>query len=131
MAYTILFAEDENAHHKLAKLGAMNVAKKTDCEINILHALNGGEGIKAYELAKAERRTIDLVITDFHMPIKNGFDFVAAIRAYNKDVPIVMLSSMPPTLPKELNVRMEDFKAGELAKFEGLILEYVRMKYQQ
>ena len=34
----------------------------------------------------------DIILTDNHMPHKNGIDYAWEIRAYNQDIPIIMIS---------------------------------------
>jgi two-component system, chemotaxis family, chemotaxis protein CheY len=51
---------------------------------------NGTEGLA--ELAKSP---VDMVITDWNMPVMNGLEFVRAIRASaaGKDVPVLMVTT--------------------------------------
>lgn len=49
-----------------------------------------GDGIDALEFLVRNR--VDLIITDFRMPFVNGLRLTAAVRAADRNVPIVLIS---------------------------------------
>jgi two-component system chemotaxis response regulator CheY len=55
---------------------------------DITQALDGVEAFEAYSKNK-----FDLVITDWNMPNMNGLELVKKIRAINKDIPIIMITT--------------------------------------
>ena len=55
---------------------------------NILSAYNGKEGLEQYILNK-----LDIVFTDWNMPVMNGLELVKHIRKINQDIPIVMITT--------------------------------------
>jgi len=52
-----------------------------------LLAANGQEGVEVFKLNKPE-----LVMVDYHMPVKDGIETVRAIRDLDKRVPILVLT---------------------------------------
>jgi CheY-like chemotaxis protein len=76
-----------------------------DDEIHIVHVVaiklrsNGFEvvtasnGAQAYELACSENP--DLIVTDFQMPVMDGFELVKKLRQneQTKDIPVIMLTA--------------------------------------
>lgn len=56
-------------------------------------SLTGGNGQEA--LDKLTGQTLDLIITDLHMPVMDGLSFIRAVRAREeyKSVPILMLTT--------------------------------------
>lgn len=66
---------------------------------NILEASHGKEGL---DLFKENNSSIDLIITDFMMPIMNGIEMIKAIRALSQTVKIIMFSGSGNELPKFL-----------------------------
>ena len=79
----ILVAEDDELilktiEHKLKKQG--------------YEVLLSRDGLHAIETFKSEK--IDLIITDIMMPFASGIEILSAVRAQNKEIPVIMLSSM-------------------------------------
>lgn len=58
---------------------------------NVTQAENGREAVK---IVAEETNKIDLVFLDIVMPIMDGKAALAKIREINKDVPVVMLTSV-------------------------------------
>ena len=65
-------------HRCLNKLGVTNVVE----------APNGQVALDLFD-----QTTLDLVLTDWNMPIMNGLTLLKAIRQRDKEVPIIMLQS--------------------------------------
>lgn len=59
--------------------------------LGALEVLEAPDGHQALELF--QKRRCDLIVTDWHMPRMDGLDFVKAIRAVNKTVPVIMVTS--------------------------------------
>ncbi len=57
-------------------------------EANIFKAKNGREAFSLFKKTK-----MDLVLTDWNMPVMDGVDFVRAIRRMDPRVPIIMETS--------------------------------------
>lgn len=55
----------------------------------VVEASNSGEGVETFR-----RREIDLIITDLFMPPGGGVSVIQKVRAFNKDVKIVVVSGM-------------------------------------
>lgn len=51
----------------------------------VVQVANGEEGLKAFNAF-----TPDCVISDLLMPVMNGFDFAAALREIDPDVPVLV-----------------------------------------
>ena len=75
----ILVAEDIESNFRLIKyfLSAINA--------EIIWAENGKEAIESYRA----NNDIDLILMDIKMPVMDGYDAIKAIRALNKDIPII------------------------------------------
>jgi two-component system, NtrC family, response regulator AtoC len=63
------------------------------------------DGKEALEIVK--NQTIDLVVSDLHMPIMNGLDLLKNIRLENESLPFVMVTAMG-----EIKTAVEAMKAG-------------------
>ena len=79
----ILIAEDDELilrtiEHKLLKEG-----------YEVLLTRNGNEAIDQIKNTK-----IDLIITDIMMPFASGIEILAAMKSTQKNIPVIMLSSM-------------------------------------
>ncbi|OHE03568.1 MAG: hypothetical protein A2345_10770 [Sulfurimonas sp. RIFOXYB12_FULL_35_9] len=56
---------------------------------NIVYANNGEEGYQ-----KFSNENIDLIISDYDMPVLNGIDMIKKIRESNKEIPIILVSAI-------------------------------------
>lgn len=79
---TILYAEDEEGIRKNITKTLRYYAKK------VFEATNGKEALELYE----ENRP-DIIISDIHMPIMDGIDFIKEIRKVDKTTPVVMITA--------------------------------------
>jgi two-component system chemotaxis response regulator CheY len=82
---TILLADDfqvvrKTLKHHLRSMGFVNFEEAVD-------------GAMALEIM--EQRKVDLVLLDWNMPVKSGFDFLKEIRSNEKfdKIPIIMLTA--------------------------------------
>ncbi|KAF5188076.1 Two-component response regulator arr2 [Thalictrum thalictroides] len=80
----VLVVDDDEVNLKILKAllssykhEVVTVSRPTDA-LNVLHERDGG---------------FDLVITDIHMPIMNGFDLLQIIKKDFKNIPVIMISS--------------------------------------
>ena len=48
-----------------------------------------------------EKESIDIILTDIMMPVMDGFELIAAVRAKDRDIPIYVISSGAPDLIQE------------------------------
>ncbi|OCL86875.1 Response regulator MprA [Aliarcobacter thereius] len=79
---TILYAEDEEGIRK-------NIADSLSYYVKeVIEASNGEEAFKLYEIKKP-----DIILSDIHMPILNGIDFVKKVRQNNRNIPIIMITA--------------------------------------
>ncbi|GGH29716.1 response regulator [Sphingobacterium alkalisoli] len=79
----ILIAEDDELilrtiEHKLLKEG-----------YQIILTRNGKDAIE-----KIKELNVDLVVTDIMMPFASGIEILAAIRSFQKELPVIVLSSL-------------------------------------
>ncbi len=78
----ILYAEDELGIRK-------NIADSLSYYVKeVYEASNGQEAFDLYEDKKP-----DIILSDIHMPILNGIEFVKKVRKTNRDIPIVMITA--------------------------------------
>jgi two-component system, chemotaxis family, chemotaxis protein CheY len=112
MGANVLVADDSGTMRKiigrsLLALGVQNVVEAKDGEEAVTLFKNGG---------------IDLVLTDWNMPGKNGLQVITEIRSLNKDVPIIMI-----TTEAEKRRVLEAIQAGVsdyiIKPFEGQMLQ--------
>ncbi len=80
----LLIVDDSPSIRQLVKLALRN----EDFDI-----FEGGDGNEALEMAKLVQ--VDLIITDLHMPNKNGLEFAREVRAIEsyKNTPIFMMTT--------------------------------------
>ena len=78
---TILISEDEKLNFLLLKT---LLQKSLDCNVNIIHAVNGQEAVDYCS------DTIDLVLMDVEMPIMNGFDASVILKEKYPELPIII-----------------------------------------
>ena len=83
MSRKVLVADDSGVMRKII-IRSLNSCGITD----IVEANDGVEAI-----AKFKEGGIDLVMTDWNMPNKNGLEVVQEIRASGSDVPIIMITT--------------------------------------
>jgi len=79
---TLLYAEDEEGIRKNIADSLRYYAKE------IYEASNGQE---AYEIYKEKKP--DIILSDIHMPILDGIEFIKKIRKENREVPVVMITA--------------------------------------
>lgn len=87
MSYSILIVDDSLPMRSVIKR-TLKAAGYGNAEL--LEAANGKE---ALELLK--NAWIDIIITDYNMPVMNGFEFIKAVKENElaKDIPVVVISS--------------------------------------
>jgi two-component system, chemotaxis family, chemotaxis protein CheY len=61
----------------------------------VLQAANGAEGLAALELAAASGAPFDLILSDVHMPVMDGLDFLLEKQRRNlaPGVPVIMITA--------------------------------------
>jgi CheY-like chemotaxis protein len=70
-----------------------------DCDFNVFTAGNGKEALTTLESQK-----IDMVVTDLKMPEMDGFELVAHISQYYKDIPVIIITAFgTPDIEKDLH----------------------------
>jgi DNA-binding response OmpR family regulator len=82
--FTVLIVEDEDLTLKYL---SRSLEDYFGCVIS------AKDGIEAY--AKFETKKIDIIITDFFMPNKTGFEFIKQIRKNGYNTPVIYMSSYP------------------------------------
>jgi len=87
MSYSILIVDDSLPMRSVIKR-TLKAAGYGSSEI--LEAANGQE---ALELMK--NSWVDIVITDYNMPVMNGLDFIKTLKLndLSKDIPVVVIST--------------------------------------
>lgn len=79
---TLLYAEDEEGIRK-------NIADSLSYYVKeVLEASNGQE---AYEIYLEKKP--DIILSDIHMPILNGIDFIKKVRENDKTIPVIMITA--------------------------------------
>jgi EAL domain-containing protein (putative c-di-GMP-specific phosphodiesterase class I)/CheY-like chemotaxis protein len=86
VAGTILLVEDDAAV-------ARSLVRWIRSEgYDVVHAASGAAAIDA-----VMNRTFDAVLSDLHLPGTTGIDVLDVVRAYDKDVPLVLMTGDPTT----------------------------------
>lgn len=87
MSYSILIVDDSLPMRSVIKR-TLKAAGYTNSEL--LEAANGEEA-----LALMKKSWIDIVLTDYNMPVMNGLEFIKALKAddLSKEIPIVVIST--------------------------------------
>lgn len=98
MKRTILIVEDSESIRKLVQF---NLSK---AGYNVISANNGQEALNFF---KGE--TIDLLLTDLHMPVMNGLELITEVRKIEqyKHLPILFL-----TTETQISIKKEAKDAG-------------------
>jgi CheY-like chemotaxis protein len=84
---TILIVDDTTLERRRAG-GLLEKDAGTGVELKIEYAADGCEA-----LAALQRVPIDLVVTDLHMPKKNGLELVEEIRTTFPSVPVILMTA--------------------------------------
>ncbi|PIF04011.1 MAG: DNA-binding response regulator [Arcobacter sp.] len=78
----ILYAEDEIGIRE-------NIADSLSYYVKeVYQASNGSEAFEIYKDKKP-----DIILSDIHMPILNGIDFIKKIREEDRDIPVIMITA--------------------------------------
>jgi len=80
----VLVADDSKTMLRIIKNTLSRIGVK---DIDLVE--NGLEGLEKYKQGKP----YDIILTDWNMPIMNGYEFVIEIRKFNQDIPIVMITT--------------------------------------
>ncbi|MGB9121659.1 MAG: response regulator [Candidatus Angelobacter sp.] len=59
------------------------------------HVATKGQSALAFLRSDPGRAKIGVVITDHLMPDMDGVEFVSQLRAFNKEVPVIVISGLP------------------------------------
>ncbi|RXK02990.1 DNA-binding response regulator [Arcobacter sp. CECT 8989] len=79
---TVLYAEDEVGIRE-------NIADSLGYYVKeVFQASNGAEALAVYE-----DKNPDIILSDIHMPVLNGIEFVKKVRETNRTIPIVMITA--------------------------------------
>ncbi len=81
-ACTILYAEDEFGIRKNILKTLKYYAK------DVYEASNGKEAFELYE-----QKNPDIILSDIHMPIMDGIEFIKKVRKIDKYAPVVMITA--------------------------------------
>ena len=83
MSIRVLVADDSSTMRKIIirALGGLGISDITEAE-------NGDAAVSLFPTAP-----FDLVLTDWNMPGKTGLEVIQAIRATNKETPIIMITT--------------------------------------
>lgn len=91
---TILIAEDADDNYFLLTA----ILKKT--KLNLIRAKNGQEAV---DICK-ENTNINAILMDLSMPIMDGLEATALIKAFNKNIPIIAQTAYAMEADREKTV---------------------------
>ena len=86
MSFTILLLEDDIQ---------LSDTVKQFLELNNYRVLCAYDGLQAQDIAYETH--IDMMLLDVKVPNLNGFDFLKKIRSENKDIPVILVTSLNST----------------------------------
>ena len=106
---TILIAEDEPSNYQILKILLSETKSK------LIWARNGQEAI---DMFTENKDTIDLILMDIQMPVKNGLVATREIKAIRKDIPILVQTAYALSGDKErfLDAGCDDYIAKPIEK---------------
>ena len=114
---SILYVEDDKAIIEFIKI----IFKKNNIT-NVKFAYNGEEGLSYYE-----EGSFDLVITDMHMPIMDGFTLIESIKKINPKQIFMMITGTEDKddLIRAIQLRINYFieKPIKPKKFKSVLIE--------
>ncbi len=86
MREKILFADDSPVIKKIVKRAI---------ESRNFELLEASDGKEALEVLKKEYKNVVLILSDWNMPIMNGFEFLTAVKADStlKRIPVIMITT--------------------------------------
>ena len=93
---TVLVVDDEEQHHAHLKLLMRSASR-------VIAAYNGEEGVEA-----ARRERPDLILMDLRMPVMDGFEAIARLKAppETRNIPVVVVSANPEKSSRERCFRL-------------------------
>ena len=75
---------------------------------DVIHAINGKEGLRVLAAMEAEGNSPDMIISDINMPIMGGIEFIKEVKKTKfRYLPILVL-----TTEREESKKMEGKQAG-------------------
>ena len=84
--FTVLNIDDDKCNRTIVSL----MLKNKCSDVDIIDCINGQEAIDKYIELKGK---VDLVISDYHMPIKDGKETLTEMRSKGYDESFVILTS--------------------------------------
>ncbi len=87
MGKTIAVIDDSRTMRSLI---AKNLMMFDDEVEEILEAANGAEG---EQIIDQNQEKLDLIITDLHMPVRDGLEMLRSLQSKGNKVPIVVIST--------------------------------------
>lgn len=86
MKEKILFADDSPVIKKIVKRAI---------ESRNFELLEASDGKEALEVLKKEYKNVVLILSDWNMPVMNGFEFLTAVKADSalKKIPVIMITT--------------------------------------
>ncbi len=112
--YNILIVDDNYAGH-IKDLLSNKITANYDL------ALDGKQGYEKFQNSLDNDKQYSIIIMDINMPVMDGIDATAAIRAIDKNIPIVIYSSM--NVSKFINKALEAGANKFIKKGDNLIDE--------
>jgi CheY-like chemotaxis protein len=91
----LLILEDSNFQRKIL------VTKLSELNCEITECAEAEDALIYLEAVK-----YDLVLTDLNLPSMNGVEFITQLRKFNKEVPIIAMTS-PGSSPGKINLAIE------------------------
>lgn len=109
---TLLIAEDDASNYKLIEV----ILGK---EYNLIHAWNGEEAIQLFK-----KNHPNLVLTDIKMPVMDGFELTAKLKALSPATPIIAVTAYASEESK-LRISESGFNAFIAKPINGLLLKEI------
>lgn len=99
-AGTVLLVDDSN---QLRRFAAQILSEEG---FDVLEAADAEEGIAIY---RQQTDSIDLVVTDIHMPGKSGLELADYVSSRNSDLPLLFISSHSPEVLSRIFASTREF----------------------
>lgn len=91
MEKTVLVVDDSSTMRKII------IRHLLMFEEEFAEIIEAENGQVAQEVVEKKKLDLDLIITDIHMPVCDGFEFLEKLKASENSIPVVVITAMGET----------------------------------
>jgi DNA-binding NtrC family response regulator len=108
----VLLVDDETAYLDLLE---QLMSEHLSCQVHSFKS--AGDALKALETLR-----VGFIVTDYHMPDMDGFEFLKAVQRLHPELPSVMITGHNIELTPEITTRLPGLKAVVKKPFRWRVL---------